>query len=87
MSNHINLFFRLAIEAANVTDSESPASLRIGEMVYELMVETQRLLFDGKCFILIVNEVLEPDMPFCCLLYLVDDFIGENGLRIIKLVL
>lgn len=58
---------------------------KLGEMVYEAGLKVERELLGRQCFLLVLNDRLNDAEPFCCLLRLVDDFIGPKGSHSLRL--
>ena len=56
----------------------------IDDIVYEMGLRAQNALFNGKCFLLITSEIVDDDVPFCCLVFVSDGFIGKKGAKKIK---
>lgn len=56
----------------------------MADVIYQKALEAQRALFGNQGFMLVTQEVLQPDSPFCCLIFVSDDFIGSKGVKFLK---
>jgi len=66
-------------ETIEKSSEEADRVVELTERVYELGLTLQAEVFGNKCFLVVTQDKLDPDLPFCCLLCISDDFIGREG--------
>ncbi len=73
---------QLLVESENVEEIDQIINLT--ERSYEVSLKLQAKVFGDKCFLLLSQKELDPELPFCCLLCIHDDYIGKQGEKYLK---